>query len=63
MYGSDGPGVTGTVLAPGFPGANGAAGTPWTGGAYSPGNAELGTPGAGGGAFGFGGAPSTSGGP
>ena len=58
MYGSDGPGVAGTVRAPGGPGANGAAGTPWTGGEYSPGNAALGTPGAGGGASGFAGSPS-----
>ena len=42
-----GPGVgaTGTVRAPGGPGASGAAGTPATFGDNSPGKAALGTPG------------------
>ena len=37
--------MTGTVRAPGGPGANGAGGVPWSGGANWPGKAELGTPG------------------
>src|ERR1700712_1855033 len=63
MYGSDGPSVGGIVRAPGGPGTKDGGGVPWTGGEYSPGNAALGTPGAGGGAAGLAGKPTTAGGP